>query len=162
MDIQKLIWAKEEYEERERSPDWFWALGVIVATSSIASMIFGNYFFATLLIISGVLLWHFANRPPSMIDYELNSKGLKIGTRFYPYQNIKSFWVQIPHPDHPEQVDLAPTLFIKSERFFIPVISMPIDYEDAENIHFILTSKDVTEEEMKEHPSEKIMDVLGF
>ena len=157
-----MIWSKEEYEERERSPDWFWALGIVVATSSIASIIFENYFFATLLVVSGILLWHFANRPPSMIDYELNQKGLKIGTRFYPYGNIKSFWVQIPHPDHPDQVDFKPTLFIKSERFFIPIISIPIDYEDAETIHSIMTSKDVIEEEMKDHPSEKIMDVLGF
>jgi hypothetical protein len=32
----------------------------------------------------------------------------------------------------------------------------------AEEIHFMLLSKNVAEVEMKEHPTDKIMEVLGF
>jgi len=150
---EKLSWTALEYEEKERSADWFWALGIIFATSSIAAIIFGNYFFAALLILSGLLLGFFAVKKPDLITYELNERGLKIGNRLYPYENIKSFWVQL---------EIKPLLFIHSERVFMPILSIPIEEIMAEEIHSILLAKNVLEKEMKEHPSEKIMEMLGF
>ena len=158
-DNEKLSWTALEYEEKERSPDWFWALGVTVVTSSIASIIFENYFFAALLILSGILLGFFANKKPDIAYYELTTKGLKIRNRLYPYENIKSFWVQL---DRSGETNLKPTLFIHSERAFMPILSIPIDETIAENIHSIMLSQNIEEVEMKEHPSEKIMEVLGF
>jgi len=163
---EKLIWSALEYEEKDRSSDWFWALGIIVVTGSIASIIFENYFFAILLILSGVLLGFFAIKKPDTVIYELNQKGLKIRDRLYPYENIKSFWVQI---DLQEEIKspsgesvLKPIFFIHSERVFMPIISMPIAETIAGDIHSIMLSKNIPEVEMREHASEKIMEVLGF
>lgn len=152
-EIEKLTWSALEYEEKERSADWFWALGIIVVTSSIAAIIFSNYFFAMLLILAGILLGFFAKKKPDVVFYELNAKGLKIRNRLYPYENIKSFWVQ---------TEIKPLLFIHSERAFMPIISMPIENIMTEDIHAILFSQNIPEVEMKEHPSEKIMEFLGF
>ena len=157
--MEKLEWSALEYEERERGTDWFWALGVVVVASSVAAIIYSNYFFAALLFISGVLLGFFAIKKPDRISYELNERGLKIGTQLYFYENIKSFWVQI---DKDGESKLKPTLFIKSERAFMPIISIPIEDVMALDIHSIMLSKNITEEEMKEHPSHKIMESLGF
>ncbi len=156
---QKLVWSALEYEDKERSQDWFWALGIIVVTGSIASIIFENYFFAALLILAGVLLGFFAIKKPGLVTYELNSKGLKIRDRLYPYENIKSFWVQV---DLSLEKKLKPILFIHSERAFMPILSIPINETVAEDIHSIMFSQNIPEVEMKEHPSEKIMEVLGF
>jgi hypothetical protein len=60
------------------------------------------------------------------------------------------------------QKETKPILFIKSERAFMPIMEIPIEEEMAMTIHSIFTSKDVPEEEMKEHPSLKIMESLGF
>lgn len=162
----KLVWSALEYEERERSKDWFWALGIIVATSSIASIIFENYFFAALLVLSGILLWFFAIKKPDMVTYELNKKGLKIGSRLYLYENIKSFWVQLETSGETDPLHnvapLKPMLFIHSKRAFMPIISIPIDENNAVKIHSILSGKNIAEVEMKEHLSDKIMEVLGF
>ena len=157
--MDKLEWSALEYEERERSTDWFWALGIIVVTSSVAAIIFGNYFFAVLLILSGILLGFFAVKKPDTVSYELNNQGLKIRTRVYSYENIKSFWVQI---DLTGETNLRPMLFIKTERAFMPIISIPIEDNLAEDIHSIFLSKNVPEEEMQEHASLKIMESLGF
>ena len=151
--MQKLSWSALEYEEKERSKDWFWALGIIVVTSSIAAIIFESYFFAVLLLISGVLLGFFAIKKPDMINYELNEKGLQIKNQLYPYENIKSFWVQ---------TEKRHVLFIKSERVFMPIISVTIEDDLASQIQSIMLSKNILEEEIKEHASEKIMEYLGF
>jgi hypothetical protein len=155
----KLVWSALEYEEKERSDDWFWALGIIVLTSSIASLIFGNYFFALFIIIAGALLAFFAMKKPEVVTYELNGKGLKIHGRTYTYDSIKAFWVQA---DFTPNSPVKPLLFIHSERFFMPILSIPIHLDIAEDIHSIMSAQNIPEVEMKEHPSEKIMDVLGF
>lgn len=150
----KLEWTALEYEEKERGNDWFWALGVIVVASAITSFIYSNYFFSLFLVIAGILLVIFAVKKPDLVFYELNEKGLKIRNRLFPYENIKSFWIK-------KDVE-KPTLFIKSERSFMPIISMPLDPNHIEEIKNMMLSKNVPEEEMKEHVSEKIMDSLGF
>jgi hypothetical protein len=164
MDIGKipskeLVWSALEYEEKERSQDWFWALGIIIVTSSIASIIFESYFFAVLLILGGLLLGFFAAKKPDLITYELNDNGLKIGSRLYPYENIKAFWLQA---DFTPGSDVKPIFFIHSERAFMPILSIPINLDIAEDIHSTMSEKEIAEVEMKEHPSEKIMDALGF
>ncbi|MDD5720995.1 MAG: hypothetical protein PHT16_00910 [Candidatus Pacebacteria bacterium] len=156
---EKLVWSALEYEEKDRTSDWFWALGIIVVTSSIASIIFENYFFAALIILAGILLGFFAIKKPDTITYELNQKGLIIRNRLYPFENIKSFWVQLG--EHPE-AGIKPILFIHSERAFMPILSIPIAEAIAEDIHSIMLSKNIPEVEMKEHASEKIMEALGF
>ena len=157
--MEKLQWSALEYEEKNRNNDWFWALGIIIVTSSLAAIIFGNYFFAALLFLSGVLLGFFAIKKPDIVSYELNNQGLKIRTRLYPYENIKSFWVQI---DTTGETKLNPMLFIKSERLFMPILSIPIEDIMAPDIHSIMISKNIIEEEMKDHPSIKIMELLDF
>ena len=151
---QKLEWTALEYEEKERGNDWFWALGVIVVASSITSFIYGNSFFGLFLIISGILLAIFAIKKPDLVFYEINEKGLKIRNRLFPYKNIKSFWVK--------NTDLKSTLFIKSERLFMPIISLPIKPDLSQAVRNFMLLGGVIEEEIKEHPSEKIMESLGF
>ena len=151
--MERLQWSALEYEEKERTDDWFWALGIIVVAGSLASIIFNNYFFAALLILSGLLLGFFAMKKPEEINYELNHQGLVIKHRLFPFENIRAFWVQI---------EPKPILFIKSDRLFFPIISIPIADHMAENVHAIFSTKAIPEEEMRTHPSEIIMEFLGF
>ena len=157
--MNKIEWSALEYVEKERGSDWFWALGVVVVASSLAALIYSNYFFAALIILSGILLGIFAIKKPDEISYELNDKGLQIRTRLYPYENIKSFWVQKANST---VEDPKATLFIKSERVFMPIISIPIDDSIENSIDEIFLSKNISQEEMKEHVSDKIIESLGF
>src|SRR3989338_3653150 len=116
----KLQWSALEYEERDRGNDWFWALGIIIIAGSITSFIYGNIFFGILLIIGGILVVVFSIKKPDLVFYELNEDGLEIRTRLYLYGNIKAFWVQ---------TEESPTLFVRSERVFAPILSIPIKNE---------------------------------
>ncbi|HEU0086003.1 MAG TPA: hypothetical protein VFQ59_03565 [Candidatus Paceibacterota bacterium] len=167
--MNKLEWVALEYEEKDRSPDWFWALGVIVVAGAIASIIFKNYFFAIFLLVSGGLMILFALKKPDLVTYELNRKGLKIRNRLYPFENIRSFWVQRNptaeerdlHGNLPEE-ELEPTLFIRTDRAFIPIISVPIQESHADSIRNVMKNHEIKEELMKDHPADKIMDFIGF
>lgn len=156
--IEKLEWSALEYEEKEQNTDWFWALGIIIIASSITSIIFKNYFFAIFIILSGILLAIFSIKKPDMVFYELNDKGLKIRDRLFPYENIKSFYIQ----ENSENEQNHSLLFIKSERLFMPIISIPIENNKSKQVRDIMLSHNIIEEEMKEHPGVKIMETLGF
>jgi hypothetical protein len=151
--MDKLEWLAPEHEEKEHSNDWFWALGVIVVCSSVASVIYANYFFAVLIVLGGLMLGFFANQKPLMVTHELGEKGLKIGTRLYLYTNIKAFYVR---------TETEPALLIHSDRLFMPIISIPISEDIAPEIKSILLDHEVLEEEIVEHSSEKIMNSLGL
>lgn len=150
---EKISWTALEYEEKIRTEDWFWALGIIIVASSVAAIIFNNYFFAALIIISGLLLGFLAIKKPELIPHEIGPKGLKIKNRIYLYENIKAFWVS----EEP-----TPILFIKSERLFLPVISMPTEEQLVTKIRNAFISKGIPQEEMKLHLSEKMIESLGF
>ena len=151
--METLQWSVVEYEEKERSADWFWALGIIIVAGSIAAIIFGDFFFAILLVVGGACLAMFAVRKPETITYELDREGLKIKGQLYPYKNIKSFFVR---------VDENPALFIRTRRIFMPIISTVIHTVSPVQIRETMLANDVPEEEMKEHASEKIMERLGI
>ncbi|MDQ3076124.1 MAG: hypothetical protein M3Q34_03270 [bacterium] len=150
---EKIEWLAPQYEHKQQSVDWFWALGIIIVATTIASIILENYFFAILILIGGTLLWHFSIIKPAMVDYELNQKGFKIKNRMHPYENIKHFWVQKGQ---------NPILHVQSERFFLPTLSIPIYPNIADKIRDKMISKGVIEQEIPEHPSVKVMEYLGF
>ncbi len=149
----KISWSALEYEEKDRSADWFWALGVVVVTSVVTAIIFNNYFFAALLLISGGLLYFLAKKPPEVILYEITDKGIQMRSHFYNFKELKAFYVQ---------KEGASTLFIKTSRFFLPIISVPTERHLLEQIQNVFRANKVPEQEMKEHPAEKIMESLGF
>src|SRR3989338_6162006 len=60
-----LEWEGREYDHNPKSTDWYWALGIIAVAGTVASVLFGNYLLALLIIIAAVALaFHAAKRPP--------------------------------------------------------------------------------------------------
>jgi hypothetical protein len=158
--VEKLEWSAPEYMEKKQGTDWFWALGIIILASAVASVIFGNYFFAILIVLGGILLIVFAIKKPEMVFYEINDKGIKMRDRLYPFENIKSFWIHID--PSAKEGGVNHIFFIRSERIFMPIITIPIEEKYALQIRDIMLSYNIPEEEMKEHPSVQIMEKLGF
>ncbi|MFM7089033.1 MAG: hypothetical protein ACKOW9_05920 [Candidatus Paceibacterota bacterium] len=150
---ENINWTLPEHEHREKTNDWYWALGVIVVCGSIAAIMYENYLFAGVLVLSGILMGHFGSTPPETVSYEINSKGFKLKHHTYPYKKIKSFFVG---------GETAPFLFMKIDRPFMPIIYVPIEKHLSEMIRGKFLSFGIPEEEMKEHPSEKLMDMIGF
>lgn len=149
----KIIWQAPEYEEKYRTKDWYWALGTIIVCAVLASIIFENYFFALIILLAGVILFTFAIKKPEHINFQINSTGIIVRNQVYPFGSMQSFWID---PDRRH------ALFIKSNRLFLPIISIPIPTEHAENIYTILIEKEIPPEPMQEHLSEKILDAFGI
>ncbi|MCX6755269.1 MAG: hypothetical protein NT068_01865 [Candidatus Nomurabacteria bacterium] len=151
--MQKISWSAWEYEEKERSRDWFWALGIIIVAGSITAIILNDYFFAILLVLGGISLGFFATRKPELITYDLEETGFKIKNQLYLYKDIKSFFVRDDH---------NPALFIKTNRIFMPIIVTYLHDVSRDEVKEIFLANNVPEEEMKEHFSEKVLERLDL
>ncbi len=150
----KIEWDAHEYEHKERSQDWFWAVGIISVSVAVASVIFGNIIFGILVIIGAFALSLFAARPPSTLHVVIDEKGVTRGRTRYPYSTLGSFWVDTDH-SHKK-------IILRSEKMFMPLIIVPLgDNANVEDLHEkLLTS---LKEEFHDLPFvEKVLEYLGF
>jgi len=152
----KLIeWTIPEYEHREKSPDWFWAIGLIALVGVVLSVVFGNLLLAVLIFMSGLLLILFSNKQPGMITIEISEIGIKVMNTLFPYQNIKSFWIVT-------RGNGTARLLLHVDRLFNPIMSISI-HEDIplEELRDVIMEK-VAEQEMEEPVGDRVSEVLGF
>ena len=150
----KIEWDAHEYEHKERSPDWFWAVGIISVSIAIASVIFGNIIFGILVLISTFTLAIFASRPPSTLHVVVDEKGITRGKIRYPISTLESFWIDTDHPHK--------KIILRSQKMFMPLIVVPLgDEVDVEDLHESL-SLFLTEEFHSLPLIERLLEYLGF
>jgi hypothetical protein len=150
----KVEWEAHQYEYKERSQDWFWAVGIVAVSIAVASIIFGNFIFGLLVIVSAFALTLFINREPETVHITLNEFGVTKGKVHYPYESLHSFWIEL---DHSHQ-----KIMLRSEKFFMPLIIIPLDDRvDVENVHEIL-SHFIQEEHHAPPLVERLLEYLGF
>jgi len=150
----KMEWDAQEYEHKHRSPDWFWAVGIVSISVAITFIILGNIIVAILVIIGVFALALFADRPPSTLHVVVDEKGITRGNVRYPYQTLQSFWIDTEHPHK--------KIILKSEKLLMPLIIVPLsDDTDIDELHEKLSL--FMHEEYHSLPFvEKILEYLGF
>lgn len=149
-----LAWSAPEYREKDRSVDWFWALGVIAVSSAVAAIIYKNYLFAVFIILAAVVLGFLAVRTPETISFKITAKDVEFGREKYPYQRLKSFFIL--EKDNNESI-----LLVMSNRSVVPLITVPLGDTDPARVREVL-SVYLPEEHTEEPTAHKIMEYLGF
>ncbi len=150
----ELEWSAPEYENKSRSVDWYWAVGIIVVCGSVAAVIFKDPLFAIFLVLGAGILVYFSFRPAEMVSYKISRSGISIDEKEYHYEHIKSFW--IAQPPHPKKLLLA------VDKPFSPMLVIPIDHLSEDDLARILNEKGLEEKKLEEPFAHRIMDKLGF
>ena len=150
----RIEWDAHEYEHKERSPDWFWAVGIVAFALAFASIILGNVILGILILVATFALITFAKRDPDEIHVVIDEKGITRDKIRYLFSSLESFWVDLEHPHK--------KIIIRSEKLFMPYIVIPLAEEvDTERLRRILSR--YMHEEFHSLPlAEKALDYLGF
>jgi hypothetical protein len=154
MPQEPIRWKAFEYEYREKSPDWFWAFGIIAITAAIASIILSNFLLAVLIVIGTLVLAIHSVRHPDLVSFEINVRGIKIDKNLYPYTSLESFWIE-------EKTD-SYKLIIKSEKTLLPYLVLPLTEELESDALRSFLQEHLHEEELEEPFTHKLLDTLGF
>jgi hypothetical protein len=153
MENLPFNWQAPEYNHYQRSTDWFWAVGIITICISILAFVFHNGLFGILILLSAGILISYAVRKPSVIDYEINQRGIVINKDLHPYLTIDSFWIETREGN--------PKIILKTKKSVMPYIIIPIHDNDVDEMSAVLHNF-LEEKEMHEPTSHKVMEYLGF
>ncbi|MEI8061806.1 MAG: hypothetical protein WCG97_00715 [bacterium] len=157
MSRAPITWHTHEYEHREKSRDWFLAVGIITVSAFVIAILFNNYILSILIVVGGTCLILFGNKEPKHLRFEINGAGVLIDKILYPFGTLHSFWVE--NNDH---LELPSKLFVRSKKTFVPLINIPLIWEiDPEDVRAHLLAH-LPEEEHHESFSHHIMEYLGF
>ncbi len=150
-----ISWQDYEYDHKEKSSDWFWALGIIALSSAVTAMMFENVLFALLIIIAAFTVALFTSKKPHLIHFEINKRGVSIDTTLYIYKTLEAFYVNEDEHGHHY-------LILKSERLIMPFIIIPLnDSVSTEDVRNFLLTK-LNEEELHEPNFYKVLEFFGF
>jgi hypothetical protein len=152
----RIAWTGYEFEYKEKTSDWYWAVSIIVVCVSTIFFIYNNPIFGLFILLAGGSVLINARNAPRLLDYELTDKGLFIGNKLYPYLDFKTFWVS-------ESKYSAPKLLLRTNKIVNPLIIITIetDYVDPDVVRDFLLDY-IPEDKTEEPISIKIMEFFGF
>ncbi len=89
-----LTWRTKEYNYYPKGYIWktiFFLISLIIIVIFVFWL--KNYSLTILTIASLITFYILAHKKPKEITILINNKGIKVGRSFFPYKNIKSFWI---------------------------------------------------------------------
>jgi hypothetical protein len=114
-------WRSHEFIAHPKGMNWYLGLGV--GTGLLAILVFlisgSDWVPVGVVIITAITFGIFASRQPRELDYTIDSDGVTIGDRTYPFGGFKSF----------SQVDEdgVPAIWLMPLKRFMPIISLYFD-----------------------------------
>jgi hypothetical protein len=154
MATEALIsWSAPEHIHKEKSQDWYWAVGIITLALAVVCFIFSQIITGIFVITAAVALVIHASKPPRNIIHEINDRGIVVNGLLYPFLNLESFW--IPHQEVPSKI------ILKSYKTLMPFLVFYIEEVDPEEVREILL-KYIAETEHQEPLLKHVLERLGF
>ncbi|MDO8482837.1 MAG: hypothetical protein Q7S86_03395 [bacterium] len=150
---EPITWQAHEYVYREKSTDWYWAVGIITVSMAITAILFNNVLFAVFILLAFFILMMYSKRQPELLDIKIDERGIQEGNLRYHYSSIESFWVEDRFGET--------KLIMKSKKKAMPYITIPIFDVDASEVRNHI-KRHVREEEHAEPLAKQIMEYLGF
>lgn len=114
-----ISWQAPEYAYIKKSPDWYWAVGILTIGFFVVALVFGNMLFGVFVLLAGFTVALYGARPPRIVAFTLSVEGVRIENRVYPYESVKSFWI-FYHPPHVKE------LSVESQKLIMPHIKIPL------------------------------------
>lgn len=150
-----ISWQAPEFYYYEKTADWYWALGIICIGIVVASILLKNFLFAVLIFIAGFSLALYGAKRPKITSFSINERGIIIDNKqIYPYENIKSFWIEYNPPYQQE-------LLIELKKSMMSKITIILDDVNPEEVKKYLL-KHIKEEKIPESLSATIAKILKF
>jgi hypothetical protein len=150
-----LSWSAYEHDHVERGSDWFWALGITALCIALIAILLGDLLFAVLIVIAAFTISLLARTPPSLTEFALTEKGIRVADVLHRYEEIVSFWVEEEHRGG------RPLLLVDTTKFMAPNVIIPIEHVDPRAVRTFLEDR-IQEVPMKEPLSHRVFEFLGL
>lgn len=154
MQNDQIMWEAPEYIYREKSREWFISFWIIMAALFAVAVLFKNFLFAGIIVLTAFTVTLYARREPSLLRFEITRVGINTHRTFYPYSFLTAFWI-----DHLSVG--SPKLLLVSSKLLMPMIVIPLGDQDPDEVRNFLNNY-MVERELFEPLSHKLLDYFGF
>lgn len=150
----RISWQIEEYSHREKTPDWYWALGIIAIAGAIIAAMHHDVLFGIIIVLGAIIMGYYAAREPEIIEISISEDAIKVKDYTFFFDKLKGFAI--------EEHFMGNKLLIETNRAIVPLISLPLpDTLDTEGLHQLLKTK-IKEKDLREPTAHRIIENIGF
>lgn len=151
--ITEISWKAPEWAHHTKGIVW-WIGFFLFFSTLLAVFYYLEYWWgiAFVLLLTAVIFVHSFHKPREILC-KIDHKGVKVGTRFFEWQELISFWFV---PNMPYTL-----LYLKSTNKLISIISVEVPIPKTEGV-FQLLSKHIAMEDRGEIAVDKLTRLLRF
>jgi hypothetical protein len=120
--IEMFAWKAREFQNFEKTNDWFWAIGLLALVGAILAIWRGSVSFGILILLSGFVLIVFGKVEHPEHSILINEDGLMIDETKFLWKDVTGFAII----DDPDDMYNKKVIF-ETTRPVAPKISLPID-----------------------------------
>jgi hypothetical protein len=114
-----------------------WLLDGVLVVAGLGLLIWaiwaGQWTGAALVVMAGVAMFLMRKSQPRIFTHSLTDRGVVVGTKFYPYSRLKSFWIFLEGD--------ARTLNIVSDRRFTLALTLQLGDASIDKVREALSGK---------------------
>lgn len=138
-----MKWRAPEFIYYEKSRTWYLTVVIIFAALIAFAIFYKSFLMGIAFFVAGAIFYLYAQKKPTMIDIAITDKGIKHHDRFFPYENLRSFWITY----EPPQVKL---LNIGTKHLMIPKLSIILTNQDPVAMRKVLIEELPEDEKLDE------------
>lgn len=132
-DEHTVEWTGSEFIAHQKGFSWYALLFLAdLAAAALVYLITRDWISTAVIIVVGVLFGVAAGHKPRVLAYRLDTAGLTIGQKYYPYAGFKSF--ALVDEGAFESISFMPL------KRFLPPVNIYFPPEDAQKILDVLTT----------------------
>lgn len=149
-----VAWTASEFIAHNKSAGWYMLLGLgTLALAAVVYLLTQDKISTAMVMIVAVIFGIFAARKPRELDYSVDSSGIHIRAKSYPYGSFRSFAIV--------QEEAVESIWLMPLKRFMPIISIYFEPADGKKIAEVL-SKFLPIENRQPDPVDKLMHRLRF
>jgi hypothetical protein len=150
-----ISWEAWEFRHYPKTFGWYVALvSVFVLLIAFFVLVESDIFAAVTLGIVGILIIFFSRQTPLRVNVQITGKGVHFGNLFYPYKQIKYFWVV--HNDRHQTLNFHTSAFVNN------VLILELEDQNPDHIRDFLLQYLPEHSETQETTVQKIMHKFNF
>ncbi len=152
--VPTVNWTASEYIAHHKSPGWYVAFGLVALIGAFLLWLFTKDLISPGVVLFGaIILGVYGGRQPRQQQFQLDQSGLTIGTKYYPYDDFRSFSVIA-------EGAFSSIMFMPLKRFAAPVSIYYAPQDEAAII--ALLGDRLPSEEHSHDPIDRLMDRIRF
>ena len=142
-DNAVIIWQTPDIIRYQKGRIWHIVMGFLVLGLATVAYFFNAWTFSLVVIVFAFVYLIVYREKPKIVTVKISPIGIKVGSRQYPYSQIKHFFLLYQPP-------FLENLIIRQSGFTVDV-TIPLSGQDPAGVREFLKSK-ITEKEGEKEP----------